>query len=517
MRPKNTPTRNPFYQKGEVEDAPMQTAQIADYDIFIIGGGINGCGIARECAAMGYHVMLAEMNDLSSGTSSWSTKLIHGGFRYLEYYEFRLVREALRERETLMGMAPHLIHPLRFVLPHSPAMRPKWLLRLGLFFYDHLGGRKILPASQAVKLRQDPVGACLKEEFTSAFEYSDCFVDDNRLTILNARAAKAFGATISPRTKVQTATHKDGIWHIKTDQGDITARYVINAAGPWVDEVRQAAKTSNVKNIRLVRGSHILTKRLFDHDKAYIFQNDDGRILFAIPYLGEFTLLGTTDVDHDTAPDKPEISSGEISYICREVSRYLKRPVTEADIVATYSGVRPLYDDGAADAKSATRDYVLSFEAGTSQSWLNIFGGKLTTYRKLARAVAALMRRELPEPTAQRAGTTPLPGGALGTPDFAAFLDKTLDEFSHLDSALVTRLATSYGADIYEILGTKDAPKPLGEMFGAGLSQAEVDFLVREEWAHTAEDILERRTKLHYFADEAVWQKLTAYLASAKA
>ena len=486
------------------------------YDVCIIGGGINGCGIARELSAKGYQVFLAEKNDLSSGTSSWSTKLIHGGLRYLEYYEFRLVREALREREILMQMAPHLIHPLRFILPHLPSMRPKYLLRMGLFLYDHLGKRRFLKGSSSVNLQTDEAGAILRDDLRHGFEYSDCFVDDNRLTIANAMAAKNYGAAIHPHCAVIAADYeKKTGWKITTDDGVIHAKMVINAGGPWADQLRSLnGRFANQQSIRLVRGSHILTKRLFDHDKAYIFQNSDGRILFAIPYLDDFTLLGTTDVDHEGAPDKPEISDDEIDYICREVSAYLKQPVQPSDIIATYSGVRPLYDDGAEDAKAATRDYVLKFEDDLEGDWLNIFGGKLTTYRQLALSVAGLVQTKMAPPRTQVAGTSPLPGGDIKDADFAAFLEQLSTEFPKLEAKQLKRMAMGYGTNIYQILGTPDAPYDQGTDFGAGLSQAEIDYLVEYEWARTADDILMRRSKLGYYADKKMKTALERYLAS---
>ena len=489
---------------------------IRSYDICIIGGGINGCGIARELSAKGYQVFLAEKNDISSGTSSWSTKLIHGGLRYLEYYEFRLVREALREREILMQMAPHLIHPLRFILPHLPSMRPKWLLRLGLFLYDNLGKRRFLKGSSSVNFNTDETGAILRSDLKYGFEYSDCFVDDNRLTLANALAAKDYGAEIKPRCEVtDVAPNGQDGWQVTTEKGTIYAKIVINAAGPWVDQLRSlTGRKANQRSIRLVRGSHILTKRLFNHDKAYIFQNSDSRILFAIPYLDDFTLLGTTDVDHEGAPDKPEISDDEITYICREVSAYLKQPVTPEDVIATYSGVRPLYDDGAEDAKSATRDYVLKFEDGLAGDWLNIFGGKLTTYRQLALSVAKLIESRMAAPSAKGAGTKPLPGGDIKGADFQAFLKQLGADFPEIEAKQLKRLAMAYGTNIYAILGTPDKPLDQGLDFGAGLRLAEVDYLIAHEWAETAEDILWRRSKLGYFANDEMVENLNRYLSS---
>ena len=502
---------------------PSSNSKSSICDVFIIGGGINGCGVARELAARGYDVQLAEMRDLSSGTSSWSTKLIHGGLRYLEYYEFQLVRKALKEREVLMKMAPHLIHPLRFVLPHVPSSRPKWLLRAGLFLYDFLGPRKILPASSSVQFSKDVSGALLKDHYHSGFEYSDCMVDDNRLTILNARAAVDEGAVIHNYTKVEQVTFADERWHITTDKGTVTAKMVINAGGPWADIIRglvtidAARPAHNQASIRLVRGSHIITDKLYDHDKAYIFQNSDGRILFVIPYLEDFTLIGTTDIDHDEAPDNPQISDDEISYICREVSTYLKLEIKATDIRHSYSGVRPLFDDGAEDAKAATRDYVLQFEEGTNHKLLNILGGKLTTYRQLALQVAAKIQDVMPAPSQTKIGAKPLPGGDMPKADFAAFFMRLKQDFPDFDEAHLRRLALGYGTEISKIIGTPEAPVMQGIDFGLGLHQAEVDFLMRYEWAITADDVLMRRTKLGYHADEGMRSALADYMAQKQA
>lgn len=501
---------------------PNKSGKTEACDVFIIGGGINGCGIARELVGRGYDVQLAEMRDLSSGTSSWSTKLIHGGLRYLEYYEFGLVRKALQEREVLMRMAPHLIHPLRFILPHLPDMRPKWLLRAGLFLYDYLGPRKILPASKSVNLKNDMTGEVLADHLISGFEYSDCMVDDNRLTILNARAAASLGAKIMPHNKVLSAKQEADGWHIETEQGAVRAKLVINAGGPWADAVRDLGEGQNQmghnqKSIRLVRGSHIITKSLFDHDKAYIFQNSDGRILFAIPYLGDFTLIGTTDIDHDDAPDNPQISEAEVAYVCREVSAYLRKDITPKDVLHTYSGVRPLYDDGAEDAKAATRDYVLDFEAGTNNRWLNIFGGKLTTYRQLALQVADKIAAVTPPPSNSRIGAKPLPGGDMPAADFAAFFAALQHAHPKADAKNLRRMAMAYGTEITKIIGAKEGAQDLGIDFGAGLRQAEVDFLLSHEWARDVDDILMRRTKLGYYADDEMRDKLGAYLAQKRA
>lgn len=475
------------------------------YDLFIIGGGINGCGIARDAAGRGYSVYLAEMNDLASGTSSWSTKLIHGGLRYLEFYEFRLVREALKERELLWSNAPHIIWPLRFVLPHHDGLRPAWLLRLGLFLYDHIGGRKRLPATKVLDLTTDKVGAGLNPRFKKGFEYSDCWVDDARLVVLNARDAADRSAVIRTRSRVSDVRWVKDCWHVdvfdelnKTTR-TIHANMVVNASGPWVDRVISAASGSNtVRNVRLVQGSHIVVPRLFDHDRCYIFQNDDGRICFAIPYEGDYTLIGTTDQDYEGDPAAAKISEKEVTYLCESISSYLEKQVTPDDVVWTYSGVRPLFDDGASAAQEATRDYILKVEK-TDQGgpWLNIFGGKITTYRRLAESalekIDTALGRSRSKPWTYN---QPLPGG-----DFPMIGVKTLaaeisTRYPFLDDRTVNRLIKLYGTRSYVVLGDAVKLEDLGRCFGRDLLEAEVKYLIRNEWVVTADDILWRRTKL---------------------
>src|SRR5947209_16142207 len=369
---------------GEAAGAPV-------YDLAIIGGGINGCGIARDAAGRGLSVLLAEQGDLAGATSSASTKLIHGGLRYLEHYEFRLVREALIEREVLLKAAPHIIRPLRFVLPHHRGLRPWPILRLGLFLYDHLGGRKILPPTRSLDLSRDPAGTPLKPEFVRAFEYSDCFVDDARLVVLNARDAADKGAEIRTRTRATEIRQADGIWTVGMvdtltgARSQVQARALVNAGGPWVEDVLGRGAGVNAKaKVRLVQGSHIVVRKLYDHDRAYMFQNADGRIIFVIPYQDDFTLIGTTDRDYDGDPSKVKATAEEIQYLCAAASEYLAKAVTPDDVVWTYSGVRPLYDDGASEAKAATRDYVFELDTPGGVPLLSIYGGKITTYRRLA-------------------------------------------------------------------------------------------------------------------------------------
>lgn len=473
------------------------------FDIFVIGGGINGCGIARDAAGRGYSVCLAEMNDLGSGTSSWSTKLIHGGLRYLEHYEFRLVREALIEREVLLNMAPHIIWPLRFVLPHHKGMRPAWLLRLGLFLYDHLGGRKILPPTRVLDLRNDTAGVPLKDEFTKAFEYSDCWVNDARLVVLNAMDARAKGAEISTRTKVVAAKKAGDLWEIDLQAADtgarrrVSARVIVNAGGPWVDEILRASIGENeARNVRLVQGSHIVVRRKFEHPKAYFFQNSDERIFFAIPYEQDFTLIGTTDQDFDGDPSHVKISDEEIAYLCAGASHYFKEPVTRDDIVWTYSGVRPLYDDGASKAQEATRDYVLRTDGAAGPKVINVFGGKITTYRRLAESMLTKVEAAIGGKGAPWTRGAVLPGGEFGVSGFPGLLSKVRVDYPFLHTSQSERLVRSYGLKVFDILGEARSSEDLGEDFGHGLTEAEVRYLMKNEWAQTAADVVWRRSKL---------------------
>jgi glycerol-3-phosphate dehydrogenase len=482
-------------------------AQHTDYDLLVVGGGINGCGIARDAAGRGYSVCLAEMNDLASGTSSWSTKLIHGGLRYLEFYEFRLVREALSERELLWSIAPHIIRPLRFVLPHSKGLRPRWLLRLGLFLYDHLGGRKLLPATRTLDLRKDPAGEPLKPGFSTAFEYSDCWVDDARLVALNARDAADRGAEINTRTQVVAARRDGDIWHATlrdTDTGatrDVTARLMVNAAGPWVDRLLESAlKRNDARNVRLVQGSHIVVRKLFDHDRAYIFQNADGRIVFAIPYERDFTLIGTTDRDYEGDPADVAATEEEILYLAAAASEYFKTPIKRDDVVWTYSGVRPLFDDGASKAQEATRDYVLKLDTGTGGAdhapLVNIFGGKITTYRRLALSVLEQVESVLGAVGKSWTRSAPLPGGDFPTTGFDDLVRDLEKAHSDLPSRLVHRLARNYGTRARVILEGARTTEDLGRHFGADLYAREVGYMMDQEWARSAEDVLWRRSKL---------------------
>src|SRR6201991_286093 len=476
------------------------------FDLAIIGGGVNGCGIARDAAGRGMSVFLCEMNDLASGTSSWSTKLVHGGLRYLEYYEFRLVREALMEREILWRNAPHIICPLRFVLPYAKGLRPAWLLRLGLFMYDHIGGRKLLPSTRTLDLARDEVGAPLGQgRYTKGFEYSDCFVDDARLVVLTARDAANRGADIRTRTRAVQVRQADGIWHVTVEdkssgeRSTIGARALVNAAGPWVEDVLASGVGVNARaKVRLVQGSHIVVRKLYDHDRAYMFQNSDGRIVFVIPYQDDFTLIGTTDRDYDGDPAKVKASAEEIQYLCAAASEYLAKAVTPEDVVWTYSGVRPLYDDGASEAKAATRDYVFELDTPGGVPLLSIYGGKITTYRRLSEEALERLAPYLRSDKAKEGwtGKSPLPGGDMDVSAVDALAAELQRNYPFLTAEHAGRLAHAYGTRAEKILGPAKSLADLGQSFGATLTAAEVNYLMSSEWAVSAEDIVWRRSKL---------------------
>jgi glycerol-3-phosphate dehydrogenase len=482
----------------------LRADSASEYDIFIIGGGVNGCGIARDAAGRGFSVGLCEMNDLASGTSSAATKLVHGGLRYLEHYEFRLVRESLLERETLWRSAPHIIWPLRFVLPHHAGLRPAWLLRLGLFVYDHLGGRKLLPATRTLDLARDEAGKPLKPEFKKGFEYSDCWVEDSRLVVLNARDAAAKGARISPRTRCIAARPEGSGWRIilrdevSGQLREEKSRLLINAAGPWVSDVlRQTVGQNEAAAVRLVKGSHIVVPRLFDHDRCYIFQNADGRIIFAIPYEQDFTLIGTTDVDYVGNPSGASASEEETAYLCQAASEYFVQTIRPDQVVWSYAGVRPLFDDGAGRAQEATRDYVLRLEGGNGKPpLLNIFGGKLTTYRRLAEAAMTLVEGAMGRRDPEWTEKAQLPGGDFPMQGFEALCRDLQQEYPFLSAAHTRRLARAYGTDTHRLLSGVGSIAGLGRHFGATLYEKEVRYLMDVEWARTAEDVLWRRSKL---------------------
>ncbi|TNM61726.1 glycerol-3-phosphate dehydrogenase [Aliirhizobium smilacinae] len=494
------------------------------FDLFVIGGGINGCGIARDAAGRGYSVALAEMNDFASGTSSGATKLIHGGLRYLEHYEFRLVREALMEREILWAMAPHVIWPLRFVLPFQKGgVRPAWLIRLGLFLYDNLGGRKLLPATKTLNLKTDPAGKPLKPVFGKAFEYSDGWVDDARMVVLNARDAANKGATILSRAKVVSARRENGFWlvEVRDEASGVTtahkARMLVNAGGPWVDQVLAGAiGRNNVHNVRLVQGSHIIVKKKFEDKRAYFFQNPDNRIFFAIPYEQDFTLIGTTDRDYPGDPKDVRISPEEIQYLCKAASEYFAEPVKADDIVWTYSAVRPLYDDGASKAQEATRDYVLKVDEADGAPLLNVFGGKLTTYRRLAEHALEKVGEAIGTKGGPWTAKSRLPGGDFPVTGALEEERRLVSAYPFLTSRHAARLIRCYGTDAKGIMGEAKTIEGLGRFFGGTLYEAEVRFLIDREWARTAEDVLWRRTKQGLFLTAEEAAGLEEYMAGVR-
>jgi glycerol-3-phosphate dehydrogenase len=508
--------------------------------LLIIGGGINGCGIARDAAGRGLRVGLAEMNDLASATSSASTKLFHGGLRYLEYFEVRLVREALIERETLLRAMPHISWPMRFVLPYHKDMRfesttptskllsfvmpwmkgrrPAWLIRLGLFVYDHLGGRKILPATSTLDLSSGVEGAVLNDRFTKAYEYSDCWVEDSRLVVLNARDAQARGADIMVRTKVTGALRSDDHWTVTLEDGEgaseVTAKMIVNAAGPWVGDVLNGTLGLNSREgVRLVRGSHIVVPKLYEHDKCYFFQGEDGRIIFAIPYENDFTLIGTTDADHSDHSQKPECTPEEQDYLCAFASNYFAKPVTRDEIVWTYSGVRPLYDDGADNASAATRDYTLKLD-DTAAPLLNIFGGKITTYRRLAESALAKISTQFEGLSGNWTAGVSMPGGDFPVDGVPALIAKLQASYPFLNEPWARRLVRAYGTDAAGILADAKTLDDLGEDLGASITARELDWLKAHEFARTGEDVLWRRSKLGLRLTPAQVARINAYMTA---
>ena len=489
-------------------------------DLAVIGGGVNGCGIARDAAGRGAKVILFECGDLASGTSSGSTKLIHGGLRYLEHYEFGLVRESLIERERLWAIAPHIIWPMRFVLPYRKGLRPSWMLRAGLFLYDHIGGRKRLPATRTIDLRHEASGKALKPGFTTAFEYSDCWVDDARLVVLNARDAADRGADIRPRTEVTHLSRVDGLWHIELKGGEtLSARAIANAAGPAVVDLleRVEARHRNPdETIRLVRGSHIVVRQRFDSPQAFFFQNPDGRIFFAIPYEDDFTLIGTTDADHRPG-DPVAASKEEISYLCAGASEYLREPVTPADVVWSYAGVRPLVDDGSGKPETASRGYRFDIDTDDKGAapMLSVFGGKITTYRHLAEGAVKELSRWLPQLGGEGwTDQAPLPGGDFAIDGAAQLRTELGQDYPFLDAKTVARLVRSYGTSARTWLGKAGKAQDLGIDFGHGLHEAEIRYLVTREWAQTADDILWRRSKLGLHFNAEARARLEAFCAN---
>lgn len=509
-------------------------------DLFIIGGGINGCGIARDAAGRGLSVTLAEKGDLASATSSASTKLFHGGLRYLEFFEFRLVGEALKEREVLLRAMPHISWPMRFVLPFHRDMRfesdtptsrllslvmpwmkgrrPAWLIRLGLFLYDSLGRRDLLPGTRKLDLSKDAAGKPLKKKFKTAFEYSDCWVEDARLVVLNARDAKSRGAEILTRTEVTGATRHADHWevtlkdHAAGTETTRRARMLVNAGGPWVaDLLKGTLGVQSRETVRLVRGSHIVVPKLFDHGRCYFFQGTDGRIIFAIPYEEDFTLIGTTDADHGTADTAPVCTEAEQEYLAAFASGYFEKPVTRDDVVWTYSGVRPLYDDGASSATAATREYVLTLDLDAAPL-LNVFGGKITTYRKLAEAALEKISAVFPQAPGGWTEGKPLPGGDFPVRDVPALIEKLAADYPFLSAYATRRLIRAYGTEAWEVLGGAKAAEDLGLDFGATITARELDWAIAKEWVRTGEDYLWRRTKLGLRLDPAQRAVVSAYI-----
>ncbi len=485
------------------------------YDLAVVGGGINGVGIAADAAGRGLSVFLCEKDDLAQHTSSASSKLIHGGLRYLEHYEFRLVREALAEREVLLAKAPHIVRPMRFVLPHRPHLRPAWMIRAGLFLYDHLGKREKLPGSRGLKFG---AGSPLKADIARGFEYSDCWVDDARLVVLNAMAAREHGAHVHTRTRCVSARRSKGLWHIHLERADgtllsIRARALVNAAGPWVAKfIKDDLKQKSPYGIRLIQGSHIVVPRLYEGEHAYILQNEDRRIVFAIPYLERFTLIGTTDREYQGDPAKVAISAEETAYLLDVVNRHFKQQIGEKDILRTYSGVRPLCDDESDDPSAVTRDYTLSLEAHPGEApLLSVFGGKLTTYRKLAESALAQLAPFFPNAKPSWTASQPLPGGEQMNSQ-AELAEALCNRFGWLPDSLARRWAGTYGSRTWALLDGVQNLTDLGEHLGSGLYTREVDYLCREEWAIGLDDILWRRTKLGLFMTPGQQERLAQYL-----
>jgi len=490
-------------------------------DIFVIGGGVNGCGIARDAAGRGLSVTLCEQGDLAQGTSSSSTKLIHGGLRYLEYYEFSLVRKALAEREVLLRIAPHIIQPIRLLLPYHKGLRPAWLIRLALFLYDNMGGRKLLPASKTVDLRDSVEGGPLKKRFKRAFEYSDCTVDDARLVILNAMAARDNGAHIYTRSRVLSAQRIDSFWTIRVLDVDTATEYVVhskvlvNASGPWVSEViEKCTPMDPVTRLRLVKGSHIIVPKLYAHSKSYTLQGKDGRIVFTIPFKNDFTLIGTTELDYDGDLENIEVQEEEVSYLCDFVSDYFLTTLSPKDVVFRYAGIRPLFDEGVSAAQAATRDYILELNAGEEGAapLLNIIGGKITTYRVLAEEALAKIRDYFPSMGKDWTARKCLPGGDIGINGYETALSRLRIQCPFLRVEHAQRLIGSYGTLAFKILEQVADTDALGEHFGADLYAAEVTYLMEWEWARTADDVLQRRGKLCLYLDSAQVQKLSSWM-----
>ena len=494
------------------------------YDVFIIGGGINGCGVARDAAGRGYSVYLAEKSDIASGTSSASSKLIHGGLRYLENFEFSLVRASLRERDILIKIAPHIIREMRFVLPHHNNLRPVWLLKLGMLLYDNLYSSKYIKRSSYIRIPFHESKSTLREAFKRGFEYSDCITDDARLTVLNAADAKRLGGNINTRTMVENIEQKKGVWNIEVmnsisnETKYVQAKVVVNATGPWVDNfLKNHSKQTKIDNVRLVKGSHIVVKKLFNHSYAYIFQNSDGRIFFAVPWENEFTFIGTTDVDFKDNLDNFSVSDDEINYLCKSANQYFRSGISSNDVIKHWSGVRPLYHDGSIKAQKASRDYTIRIDSQDNNSALiNIFGGKMTTFRQLAEEVVNKVGSILGEKKSPWTSDVHLPGGDFSLTEKTKIVDGLAKKYDYLDVDYIQRLFNLYGTRVEYILKNVSSIDDLGLHFGRDLYQVEVDYLMQEEFALYPEDVLERRTKLYLFLDYDKIENLDNYMQKKK-
>lgn len=490
-------------------------------DLFVIGGGINGAGVARDAAGRGLKVVLCEKDDLAEGTSSRSGKLVHGGLRYLEYYEFRLVREALIEREVLLNAAPHIIWPMRFVLPHSPQDRPAWLVRLGLFLYDHLGGRKKLPGTRTLNLRRDPEGAPILDQFTRGFEYSDCWVDDARLVVLNAVGAAEKGAVVLTRSPAISARRENGAWTVVTKNSvtgetrTFRARCIVNCAGPWVSQViNNVAGSNSTRNVRLVKGSHIIVPKWWAGSNAYLVQNTDKRVIFVNPYEGDKALIGTTDIGYEGRAEDVTADESEIDYLLKAVNRYFKEKLRRSDVLHSFSGVRPLFDDGKGNPSAVTRDYVFDLDETGGAPLLNVFGGKITTYRELAERGLHRLKHIFPQMGGDWTHSAPLPGGEIPNADYETFANALRDTYPWMPRKLVHHYGRLYGARTKDVVGAATSLAGLGRHFGGNLYEAEARYLVAREWAQTAEDVLWRRTKHRLHLTEAERQAFADWFAS---
>ncbi len=489
------------------------------YDLFVIGGGINGVGIARDAAGRGLSVYLAEQYDLASGTSSASTKLIHGGLRYLENYEFKLVRDALIEREILLKSAPHIISPMDFILPHHKDLRPYWLIRLGLFIYDNLGGREILKKSKSVKLKNTEFGKELDSSFTKGFMYSDCWADDARLVVLNAMDARDKGASVNTKTKCLSLEHEDGKWKVtvlnkNNEQEIIYAKMIANASGPWVDNVisKTKDKLNSRYKIKMVKGSHIIVPKLYEGDFAYIFQNRDNRIVFTIPYEGKFTAIGTTDVEYTGDPIDAKTSEDEKFYLIALVNEYFKKDIKKSDIIWDYSGIRPLVNDGNSNISEVTRDYVLDCKSYHNLPILSVYGGKLTSYRHLSEEAVDIISKQLNVIKPSWTKTAKLPGGNIGGVNINIYIKSLCQQIHWIDKEILSRYVRLYGTKVKDIIGKERSINALGTHFGEGIYQAEIDYLISQEFVLELDDILWRRTKLGLYLSEETIKNIDDYL-----